>query len=48
MPEFVSDPSVSLAGELEVNETGELYYLPQSPATVIKPTPACISSGTTV
>ncbi|MFN2159103.1 MAG: cytochrome b/b6 domain-containing protein [Anaerolineales bacterium] len=30
MPDFVSDPSVSMAGILNVSETGELYYLPRS------------------
>ena len=30
MPVFVSDDSVSLAGEVHVTETGELYYSPQS------------------
>ena len=29
MPTFVSDESVSLAGELQITETGELYYQPQ-------------------
>lgn len=30
MPVLVSDGSVSLAGELQVSETGELYYLPHT------------------
>lgn len=30
IPTFVSDESVSPAGEIQINETGELYYQPQS------------------
>jgi thiosulfate reductase cytochrome b subunit len=30
LPVFVSNESVSLAGELQITETGELYYQPQS------------------
>jgi len=29
-PEFISDNSVSMNGELQITETGELYYQPQS------------------